>query len=144
MFSTRVVRQKMGRDEWLQKILIAAMVVSLFISVMLPLGDLFSKVFVDSQGNYIGFTNLIRYFSTPALSLSFTNTLYISVCYDTDFRLARLFVRIRTDAIEHERESVFPVCGAPSLVFTDDDARDRPHLFVRQSGADYKRIFRIV
>ncbi|WP_183192271.1 putative 2-aminoethylphosphonate ABC transporter permease subunit [Brevibacillus fluminis] len=79
MFSTRVVRQKMGRDEWLQKILIAAMVVSLFISVMLPLGDLFSKVFVDSQGNYIGFTNLIRYFSTPALSLSFTNTLYISV-----------------------------------------------------------------
>ncbi|MGE5703586.1 MAG: putative 2-aminoethylphosphonate ABC transporter permease subunit [Clostridia bacterium] len=79
MFSARVVRQKMGRDEWLQKILIAAMVITLFVSVMLPLGDLFSKVFIDETGHFIGLSNLVHYFSTPALTVSFTNTLYISM-----------------------------------------------------------------
>jgi len=79
MASTRSVRQKMGKDELLQKILIAAMVVTLFISVLLPLGDLFSKVFVNEQGEYVGLANFTHYFESPALTQSFNNTVYISV-----------------------------------------------------------------
>lgn len=76
--STRTVRQKMGRDELIQKILITGIVIVLFISVLMPLGDLFSRAFLDESGQYIGFSNFVHYFATPALVQSFTNTLYVS------------------------------------------------------------------
>lgn len=76
--STRTVRQKMGKDEWLQKILIASIVIVLFVSVLLPLGDLFSKAFINELGEYIGLANFARYFATPALVQSFSNTMYVS------------------------------------------------------------------
>ncbi|MGG4495184.1 putative 2-aminoethylphosphonate ABC transporter permease subunit [Brevibacillus reuszeri] len=76
--STRTVRQKMGKDEWLQKILIASIVIVLFVSVLLPLGDLFSKAFINEMGEYIGLANFVKYFATPALVQSFSNTMYVS------------------------------------------------------------------
>lgn len=76
--STRTVRQKMGRDEWLQKILIAGIVVTLLVSVLLPLGDLFSKAFLSERGEFIGLANFVKYFATPALVQSFGNTMYVS------------------------------------------------------------------
>lgn len=76
--STRTVRQKMGKDEWLQKILIASIVIVLFVSVLLPLGDLYSKAFINEMGEYIGLANFVKYFATPALVQSFSNTMYVS------------------------------------------------------------------
>ncbi|GEB35225.1 putative 2-aminoethylphosphonate ABC transporter permease subunit [Brevibacillus sp. FSL K6-0770] len=76
--STRTVRQKMGRDEWLQRLLIACIVLVLFITVLMPLGDLFSKAFINETGEYIGLANFIKYFETPALVQSFVNTMYVS------------------------------------------------------------------
>lgn len=63
----------------LQKWLIALVVAGLTATVLLPLTQLFSRAFYDSDGNFIGLDNFIAYFSTPALSQSLDNTLYISV-----------------------------------------------------------------
>lgn len=61
-----------------QKWLIALVVVSLTVSVLLPLIKLFSHAFYDKTGQFVGLHNFVTYFSTPALSQSLTNTLYIS------------------------------------------------------------------
>jgi len=63
----------------LQKWLIALVVAGLITTVLLPLTQLFSRAFYDRDGNFIGLDNFIAYFSTPALSQSLYNTLYISV-----------------------------------------------------------------
>jgi iron(III) transport system permease protein len=76
--STRTVRQKMGKDEWLQKILVSGIVIVLFVSVLLPLGDLFSRAFINESGQFIGLANFASYFASPALVQSFSNTLYVS------------------------------------------------------------------
>lgn len=76
--STRTVRQKLGKDVWLQKILITSIVIVLFVSVLLPLGDLFSRAFINETGQYIGLENFTKYFSTPSLVQSFSNTMYVS------------------------------------------------------------------
>ncbi|MDR7317000.1 putative 2-aminoethylphosphonate ABC transporter permease subunit [Brevibacillus nitrificans] len=76
--SIRTVRQKMGRDEWLQKVLVSGIVIVLFVSVLLPLGDLFSRALIDESGQFIGLANFVKYFATPALVRSFVNTMYVS------------------------------------------------------------------
>lgn len=78
MLTSRTVRQRLGRDAWLQHILIIAMVITLSISILFPLWDLFSQVFVNQEGQFIGLGNLVHYFSTPALAQSFSNTMFIS------------------------------------------------------------------
>ncbi|MFS0919428.1 putative 2-aminoethylphosphonate ABC transporter permease subunit [Brevibacillus sp. 179-C 1.1 NHS] len=62
----------------MQKWLIALVVLGLSASVLLPLGQLFSKAFYDKNGQFIGLDNFVTYFSTPALAASLNNTLYIS------------------------------------------------------------------
>ncbi|TKI54086.1 putative 2-aminoethylphosphonate ABC transporter permease subunit [Brevibacillus antibioticus] len=62
----------------MQKWLIALVVLGLSASVLLPLGQLFSKAFYNKNGQFIGLDNFVTYFSTPALAGSLTNTLYIS------------------------------------------------------------------
>lgn len=43
-----------------------------------PLVSLFSKAFLDSAGKFVGPGNYVKYFSTPALSVSVKNTLAVS------------------------------------------------------------------
>lgn len=51
-----------------------------FVVVMiLPLGSLFSKAFLDSSGEFVGLANYAKYFTTPALSVSVGNTIDISL-----------------------------------------------------------------
>ncbi|MFA4135629.1 MULTISPECIES: putative 2-aminoethylphosphonate ABC transporter permease subunit [unclassified Brevibacillus] len=62
----------------MQKWLIGLVVLGLSASVLLPLGQLFSKAFYNKNGQFIGLDNFVTYFSTPALAGSLNNTLYIS------------------------------------------------------------------
>ncbi|NRR04896.1 putative 2-aminoethylphosphonate ABC transporter permease subunit [Brevibacillus sp. RS1.1] len=62
----------------LQKWLIGLVVLGLSASVLLPLGQLFSKAFYNKNSQFIGLDNFVTYFSTPALAGSLNNTLYIS------------------------------------------------------------------
>ncbi|MCR8643076.1 putative 2-aminoethylphosphonate ABC transporter permease subunit [Paenibacillus sp. N1-5-1-14] len=78
MIGGKSVRQRRGGDQWLQTLLMVIMIVILFVSILLPLYGLFSKAFTDENGQFIGISNFIHYFDTPALAQSFNNTLYIS------------------------------------------------------------------
>lgn len=73
-----LVRKKVSRDEWIQRVLLVLMLATLAIGGLLPLIDLFGKALVNEAGTFIGFTNFVTYFSTPALARSLGNTLYIS------------------------------------------------------------------
>ncbi|WP_188540821.1 putative 2-aminoethylphosphonate ABC transporter permease subunit [Paenibacillus segetis] len=74
-----VARRTIVKEEWIQKSALVLMLLMLLTVVLIPLFSLFSKAFMDSQGNYVGLDNFMRYFTTPALLQSITNTLYISV-----------------------------------------------------------------
>ncbi len=76
MSSMNAARQATGKT--MQKWLISLVIVALGVSVLLPLIQLFSRAFYDKSGQFIGLNNFVTYFSTPALSQSVTNTLYIS------------------------------------------------------------------
>lgn len=52
----------------------------LFIIIMLfPLFSLFSKAFLNKAGEFAGLENYIEYFSTPSLSVSVLNTIFVSL-----------------------------------------------------------------
>jgi iron(III) transport system permease protein len=56
------------------------LVLALFtLALIFPLASLFSKAFTGSNGGFAGFANYRRYFSTPALSVSVGNTVFISL-----------------------------------------------------------------
>jgi len=50
----------------------------LTVGVVLPLEPLVSRSLHDTEGNWIGLANYIRYFSTPALEASFANSFYVA------------------------------------------------------------------
>lgn len=64
--------------EWMPRILLCLVVVFLLIGVLLPLGNLLSIAFLNSEGEYVGGDNFKEYFSSPELYQSLTHTLYIS------------------------------------------------------------------
>ncbi len=73
-----------NRHKWrelgsLQNILIVLLVLTLTTSTLIPLIILFSKAFINREGEFIGLSNFIKYFSTPSLAQSLTNTIWISV-----------------------------------------------------------------
>lgn len=74
-----VTRRPIVQEEWVQKSALVLMLLVLLVVILIPLFTLFSKAFMDAHGNYIGLENFVRYFTTPALLQSLTNTLYISV-----------------------------------------------------------------
>lgn len=57
----------------------AAMTLAFAVVLLFPLYSLFSKAFLTQSGGFAGLSNYIKYFSTPALSVSVTNTLTVSV-----------------------------------------------------------------
>jgi len=52
-----------GRDELIQRLAVAALVVWLAVTVLLPLAALLSKSFENTSGQWVGLDNYIRYFS---------------------------------------------------------------------------------
>ncbi|MBU7315667.1 putative 2-aminoethylphosphonate ABC transporter permease subunit [Paenibacillus oleatilyticus] len=76
---TRALSPKAGGAELWQMSLVVIVVLLLLTSVLFPLGVLFAKAFLDREGAFVGLANFVRYFSTPALSRSLTNTIYVSV-----------------------------------------------------------------
>ncbi len=60
-------------------IVMGLMTICFVIVLICPLYSLFSKAFISADGTFIGLGNYAEYFSTPALSVSIGNTIYISV-----------------------------------------------------------------
>ncbi|WP_377866389.1 putative 2-aminoethylphosphonate ABC transporter permease subunit [Bacillus sp. R86525] len=72
------IKRRIGKEEWIQRLLIIGMLLSFFIMLVLPLLQLFTQAFYDKDGAFIGVANFSKYFTTPTLVQSLQNTIWIS------------------------------------------------------------------
>lgn len=77
-YGTGLSRPKAGADVWIMRSMLILASVLLLIFVLLPLWSMLGKSFKDSTGIYVGLSNYLEYFATPALSYSIYNSLFIS------------------------------------------------------------------
>jgi iron(III) transport system permease protein len=73
------VRQRLGRDALLMRLLLAVIGLYLLVTLALPLYAMLSKSFEAHDGSFVGLANYARYFATPALSYSIWNSLKIAL-----------------------------------------------------------------
>ncbi|MFN5965499.1 MAG: ABC transporter permease subunit, partial [Pseudanabaena sp.] len=73
------VHQIPTKEDWMLRIAIALSTLWLLVGVLLPLYPMLIRSFQDTEGQWIGLANYIRYFQTPALSVSIFNTFYIAI-----------------------------------------------------------------
>lgn len=59
-------------------ILMLCMTLAFVVILLCPLAALFSKAFLTASGDFAGLENYVKYFSTPALSVSIKNTMAVS------------------------------------------------------------------
>tara|TARA_B110000008_G_scaffold278250_2_gene321503 strand:- start:885 stop:2582 length:1698 start_codon:yes stop_codon:yes gene_type:complete len=74
-----VVKQKSSRDDITMRVCMIVIGLFLAIAIILPLYEMFSKSLENKTGDFIGISNYIDYFSTPALFQSAYNSILISV-----------------------------------------------------------------
>lgn len=72
------VRQKIGAEGWFRRGIIALLAFYLVVVLALPLALMVFKSVQDRDGNVVGLQNYVEYFSTPALSQSIMNSVYVS------------------------------------------------------------------
>jgi iron(III) transport system permease protein len=79
----QVARQQISHlltgEDWLMRVLVILAGAWLVIFILLPLYQLLSRSFLDQAGHFVGLANYVTYFTTPALSASLYNSLYISL-----------------------------------------------------------------
>ncbi len=73
-----VVKQQVSRDDWLMRAFLALIGLYLVVTLAVPLGIMLAKSVQDSKGAFIGLANYARYFQTPALAHSISNSLFVS------------------------------------------------------------------
>ncbi|PZO44956.1 MAG: putative 2-aminoethylphosphonate ABC transporter permease subunit [Pseudanabaena frigida] len=73
------VEQIATKEDWILRVAIALSTLWLLVGVLLPLYPMLIRSFQDTEGQWIGLTNYVRYFQTPALSVSIFNTFYIAI-----------------------------------------------------------------
>lgn len=76
---TPPVRRNWGELLHLQNFLIIVLVITLTFTILVPLCLLFSKAFFNSNAEFIGIQNFIKYFTTPSLAQSLWNTVWVSL-----------------------------------------------------------------
>jgi iron(III) transport system permease protein len=73
------IRPIVSREEWGMRAGLGLLALYLAVTIAIPLFMLLRKSVEDADGNFIGFANFSKYFSDPALSLSFQNSFFISI-----------------------------------------------------------------
>ncbi|WP_169569688.1 putative 2-aminoethylphosphonate ABC transporter permease subunit [Sneathiella limimaris] len=79
LYSAEEVKPKLSRDDWVMRAFILGIGVWLVITLLLPLYAMLSKSFQNKDGGYIGLSNYVEYFSTPALFNSIENSFFIAI-----------------------------------------------------------------
>jgi iron(III) transport system permease protein len=74
-----VIKPKLSRDDWYMRAFVLGIGVWLVITLVLPLYAMLSKSFQEKDGAFIGLTNYVEYFSTPALFRSIENSFFIAI-----------------------------------------------------------------
>ena len=70
--------QYLTADQWGLRALVLTLLALLSVFMALPLLAMLRKSLEDPNGNFVGLANYIAYFSTPALSGSLWNSLFVS------------------------------------------------------------------
>jgi len=70
---------RISRDALIMRIGVALLVIWLLLIIALPLWALLSKSFQNSNGQFVGLANYIRYFSTPTLYGSIINSVGVAL-----------------------------------------------------------------
>ena len=55
------IKRRIGKEEWIQRLLIIGMLLSFFIMLVLPLLQLFTQAFYDKDGAFVGVANFSKY-----------------------------------------------------------------------------------
>jgi iron(III) transport system permease protein len=74
----RVVRHRLSGEDAIRWALVAVFAAVLYLFLLYPLSQVLWRSLLDNGGHFIGAANYIRYFSTPAIAASITNSLYVS------------------------------------------------------------------
>jgi iron(III) transport system permease protein len=72
-------RRMVTPEDWLMRILLGLGTVFLLVGVVLPLIPMVLRSFYDTNGEWIGLGNYVRYLTTPALARSFFNSLWVAI-----------------------------------------------------------------
>ena len=72
-------RRRLDRDDVLMRLGICFLIAWMLIALALPLWLLLSKSFQNQDEQFIGLTNYIHYFSTPALYISVWNSIWVAI-----------------------------------------------------------------
>ncbi len=75
----RNIRTQLQKNHPAQYVFMLMILGAFSIILVFPLYSLFSKAFLNKNGEFVLFQNYVKYFQSPALSGSILNTLYISV-----------------------------------------------------------------
>ncbi len=70
---------RLSRDDMIMRGFMTAIGLYLVVTLALPLYTMLSKSFEDSDGGFIGLSNYVEYFTTPALVYSIENSLFIAL-----------------------------------------------------------------
>ncbi len=73
------VRHRLDGQTVLRYVLIGLLGLFLYFFVLYPMSQVLWRSLLDNDGGFIGAANYVRYFSTPAIAASITNSLYVSV-----------------------------------------------------------------
>ncbi|MCA6522121.1 MAG: putative 2-aminoethylphosphonate ABC transporter permease subunit [Pseudanabaena sp.] len=73
------IQQFLTKEDWILRGFIVLSTLWLLVGVLLPLYPMLIRSFQDADGLWIGLENYVRYFQTPALSVSIFNTFYIAI-----------------------------------------------------------------
>ncbi len=72
------IRQRLPADQWALRGLVLALLALFVVFLALPLAAMLRKSFEDRDGAFVGLANYVTYFSTPALSVSLWNSLFVA------------------------------------------------------------------
>lgn len=106
---------------WLQRSLIFLVCAWLVATVLLPLFQLLHLSLYDSQDRFVGLQHYLRYFTTPSLSASLYNTLFVStatalVSTTLGFLYAYALTRTRIPAKGFFRSLIMMLLFSPTLL----------------------------
>lgn len=70
--------QRLTGDQWALRGLVLTLLALFFVFLALPLAAMLRKSFENRDGEFVGFANYVAYFSTPSLSISLWNSLFVA------------------------------------------------------------------